>query len=59
MQCNIRLKIICRWLSLNTQFRAGSVNLPRTSFPLSMKDNVAQKEVAIQEVTANCIMKAF
>jgi len=53
MQCKMRVKIFCRWLSLTSLSRAGSVNLPRTSFPLTMKDNVAQKEVAIQEVTTN------
>jgi len=50
MQCSIRMKIFCRWLSLSSFSRTGSINLPRTSFPLSMKDNVAQKEVTIQKV---------
>jgi len=52
MQNSIRMKIFCRWLSLSSSCRTHSINLPRTSFPLSMKDNVAQKEVAIQEVTS-------
>ena len=49
MQC-IRMKLLCRWLSLNSSAKTLTVNLPRTNFPLSMKDNVAQKEVTIQEV---------
>ena len=56
MQCNIRLRIFCRWgygLSMSSSSRACSVNLPRTSFPLTMKGNVAEKEVAIQRVTSN------
>jgi len=52
MQHSIRLKIFCRWLSLTSSSRTGNVNLPRTSFPLSMKENVAEKEVNIQEVTS-------
>ena len=50
MQCGVRMKIFCRWLSLSSSSRTYNINLPRTSFPLSMKDNVAQKEVTIQEV---------
>jgi len=50
MRCNARLKILCRWLSYRNESSTGGLNLPRTSFPLSMKDNVAAKEIDIQKV---------